>query len=203
MGKDPRCVVKVREEFGYGEDAYLAAFDSGHQLHCLDILRKETHKDYYFPQGIDVIAAVRWKNHVGHCLEALRQHLMCHATTELTTFMWVENRRDMQPDFGSKLQCHDYEDIIKFVQDTGVVKDNYSDLRIYFMPPPEDTFREPNLAPELLPPGLEILESRHDAVFAESILYWQKTGKIPFGNAEGILKLYSETGNFTDVLNVL
>ena len=36
LGKDPEKVVKAPVEWGYGEDAHLAALDLNHQIHCIN-----------------------------------------------------------------------------------------------------------------------------------------------------------------------
>ncbi|KAK3172816.1 hypothetical protein OEA41_006141 [Lepraria neglecta] len=59
---------------------YLAVLGVYHQIHCLDILRKGLHMDYYSPKMTD---SDRVKNmnseHYDHCVERLRRTIMCHA----------------------------------------------------------------------------------------------------------------------------
>jgi len=48
LGKDPETTVKYPDDYGLGDDAYMAGLDVFHQLHCFDSIRKEAFKDYYW-----------------------------------------------------------------------------------------------------------------------------------------------------------
>ena len=41
LGRDPDVIVKAPEDWGFGEDAYPAQIDVFHEIHCLNMLRKE------------------------------------------------------------------------------------------------------------------------------------------------------------------
>ena len=91
--------ARLPEEMGGG---YMASVEVVHQLHCLNFLRKATFEDYYMSRSkefADLPHTVRL--HLGtwfavrnlpsdyhtltfqtdHCIEMLRQYLMCNAGT--------------------------------------------------------------------------------------------------------------------------
>ncbi|OCL05572.1 hypothetical protein AOQ84DRAFT_273195, partial [Glonium stellatum] len=74
-----------------------------HSLHCLNMIRKEIYRDYY----ADLISMRPfWKIHIEHCLEALRQNIMC--TSDLTPLglEWVNG---IMPVFEQPHTCRDFE----------------------------------------------------------------------------------------------
>ena len=41
LGRDPDVIVKAPHDWGMGDDAYPAQIDVFHEIHCLNMLRKE------------------------------------------------------------------------------------------------------------------------------------------------------------------
>ncbi|KAI1385646.1 uncharacterized protein F4822DRAFT_350352 [Hypoxylon trugodes] len=71
--------------------AYIGSMGVYHHLHCLNNLRMIVHWDYYEPKFADSpYLGHLGKAHSDHCITALRQALMCHANTAITTFEWVD-----------------------------------------------------------------------------------------------------------------
>ncbi|KAI3332789.1 hypothetical protein F4824DRAFT_282476 [Ustulina deusta] len=70
---------------------YLGSIGVYHHLHCLNNLRMVVHWDYYkskwadypFPEQFDA-------EHSDHCINSLRQAVMCHPNTAITTFEWID-----------------------------------------------------------------------------------------------------------------
>ena len=72
------------------EGGYLAWLGVYHELHCMKVLRQINYREYYHPN----LSAQGLRNlqvHADHCIDLLREALMCHGDTEsLTTFVWSE-----------------------------------------------------------------------------------------------------------------
>ncbi|CEJ86531.1 hypothetical protein VHEMI04131 [[Torrubiella] hemipterigena] len=47
-GKDPSTTIQAPASWGDGPGAYIAQVEVFHQIHCLNELRKEMHRDYYY-----------------------------------------------------------------------------------------------------------------------------------------------------------
>jgi len=99
--------VKLAPEIGGG---YMASVEALHQLHCLDILRQATYEDYYKDK------AEPWKDspqtlryHLDHCVDNLRQKLMCDADAGILTYVWVKGHPAPFPDFSVQHKCRDFD----------------------------------------------------------------------------------------------
>ncbi|KAF9220030.1 hypothetical protein BS17DRAFT_358952 [Gyrodon lividus] len=106
-GNDTTSVTKFRPEDGGG---YMSQIDVYHQIHCLDLLRKYLRRDYYAP--FDVSFGSKLRPHLGHCVEIIRQKLMCTADLTMVTYDWVQGLADPYPNLSTVHQCVDYEKII-------------------------------------------------------------------------------------------
>ena len=69
-----------------GSGDYLAALDVMHHLHCLKMVRHYIHPEAYeMPHSLNT----NTEEHIDHCLDAIRQELMCRADVTLTTYEWL------------------------------------------------------------------------------------------------------------------
>lgn len=62
-----------------------------HSLHCLKRMKQYLHKDYYYgqeEQDWDELFA-----HVDHCLESIRQYIVCKADVNVFTLVWTAHSR--------------------------------------------------------------------------------------------------------------
>ncbi|KAI1192459.1 hypothetical protein F5X97DRAFT_329620 [Nemania serpens] len=99
--------VKLAPEIGGG---YMASVEVLHQLHCLNMLRQATYEDYYKDK------AEPWKDspqvlryHLDHCIDNLRQKLMCDADAGILTYVWVKGHPAPFPDFSVQHKCRDFD----------------------------------------------------------------------------------------------
>ncbi|CAI6336586.1 unnamed protein product [Periconia digitata] len=72
------------------DGGYLAWLGVYHELHCVKVLRKMVYREHYYPKLDD--SGLRDRQvHADHCVDLLRQALMCHGDVgSLTTFLWDE-----------------------------------------------------------------------------------------------------------------
>ena len=69
---------------------FLAWLGVYHELHCVKVLRQANYRDHYHP-NITQQELRDLQVHADHCVDLLREALMCHGDTEtLTTFVWRE-----------------------------------------------------------------------------------------------------------------
>lgn len=82
-----------------------------------DKIRIYIHRDYYDLREAPEMQLI----HVGHCLDSLRQIIMCHADTELLTFEYVSEERypnpRPNPNFLVERKCKNWDDIVAWVTD--------------------------------------------------------------------------------------
>ncbi|KAF7957961.1 hypothetical protein EAE96_003528 [Botrytis aclada] len=93
----------------YGE---IAVF---HELHCLKFIRQAFHMDYY-----SHIYGEKEKEtmgeHTEHCIEILRQSVMCRGDTTLITFHWGHTVKLPQPDFTQEHTCVNWDSLMKWAE---------------------------------------------------------------------------------------
>lgn len=80
-------------------DGFYGILDVYHQLHCLKYIRHHIYQDYYGNVHPWTPA------HVDHCIDSIRQNLMCHADLSVMTFHWVEDSEDPKPNFKYEHEC--------------------------------------------------------------------------------------------------
>ncbi|KAH7109478.1 hypothetical protein B0J11DRAFT_601694 [Dendryphion nanum] len=101
----------------FPDGTYAAGFEIVHYLHCLSFLRQATYEDAYKNKAspwTDSEATVRV--HLDHCIDILRQKLMCDSDTGLVTFVWVKGRRKPYPDFNVQKKCRDHSKIQSWIR---------------------------------------------------------------------------------------
>jgi len=74
----PNKTYPIKEQPGY----YIAVLDVFHQIHCLNNIRRALHRDYY------INATDLDEDHVSHCVDAIRQSLMCNADISVNVWQW-------------------------------------------------------------------------------------------------------------------
>ncbi|OAX84481.1 hypothetical protein ACJ72_01152 [Emergomyces africanus] len=108
--------VKRIEEQGGGFFANVEVF---HHLHCLNLLRQATYFnfEYYskkgdgpFQNSDDVL-----KTHIGHCIDILRQQIMCTADVGVFGQWWVKGVGPFV-DFNTVHKCRNFEEIRKWAE---------------------------------------------------------------------------------------
>ncbi|KAH6712421.1 hypothetical protein BKA61DRAFT_485707, partial [Leptodontidium sp. MPI-SDFR-AT-0119] len=94
-------------ELSDGSGDYFGTLDVYHQLHCLKYIRQYVHQDYYTVRDTNVPV----KDHVNHCIEMLRQVVMCKVDTALMTYEWLPDFPGPWPNFGIQHECVNWEKI--------------------------------------------------------------------------------------------
>ncbi|GLA27767.1 hypothetical protein AnigIFM63326_004985 [Aspergillus niger] len=92
-----------------GQIKYMATLELFHHLHCLNMLRKASHSNYY---SVADLNNQMLRGHLDHCTETLREVLMCNAGVGLIMFHWVEGLDDPYPDYNTYHQCRDYDAVL-------------------------------------------------------------------------------------------
>lgn len=104
-----------------GEQGYRVGIEVFHQLHCLNLLRRVTYKDYYEPLGGEFAGgSEKLQKHTDHCLEVLRLNLQCNADVGLFTFYMVDGDPLAWPQLNSKHVCRNFDAVRKWALDHSV-----------------------------------------------------------------------------------
>ncbi|KAI0398912.1 hypothetical protein F4802DRAFT_611274 [Xylaria palmicola] len=100
-----------------GKGGFHAQLEVYHQLHCLNLIRQYTWRDWYYrhPEIVrmsgDMLASdVEARMHTDHCIEALRLALMCHGdTTPSITVLNPDAPRGEMADFSPAKKCRKFD----------------------------------------------------------------------------------------------
>ncbi|KAF4620114.1 hypothetical protein G7Y89_g14709 [Cudoniella acicularis] len=107
LRKINRTSLPLNDEAG----GYLVTLDVFHQIHCLNQLRQQIYHEYYYP--------TEWNStkrfmHADHCVDLLRQVLMCRGDVSLLTYSWIDGYRRPWPEFGVDHTCHNWDNLIQW-----------------------------------------------------------------------------------------
>lgn len=67
-----------------------------HALHCLKTIRHFVYKDHYLTNATEA-ALSQFSEHVDHCIEYIRENLMCHPDISLVTLHWIPTDDGFKP----------------------------------------------------------------------------------------------------------
>ncbi|KAI9806559.1 MAG: hypothetical protein M1833_003746 [Piccolia ochrophora] len=110
--KQSESSVRVPEKYG-GE--YMASLEVFHQLHCVNLVRQYTYFDYYKNRSASFYDPPELlRTHVDHCIEMLRQKLMCDADVGVISYDWVSIRDQPWPNFNTWHKCRDFEAVFEW-----------------------------------------------------------------------------------------
>lgn len=93
------------------EGGYLGYLASHHHLHCLYLLHQSLHPDYYMAQQSPVwgMPRARRVSHWDHCVEALRQYVVCGADATVVTHDWYEGYAQPVPTQENPRRCANWD----------------------------------------------------------------------------------------------
>ncbi|KAL6698591.1 tat pathway signal sequence [Trichoderma pleuroticola] len=100
---------------------YMASLGFFHQIHCLNMLRKFIYLDYYKETQPDWYTQPYLQGHADHCVDMLRESIMCHGDTTLIVYHWINGYADPVPDFSTTHTCRDPEAILDWMQTNQII----------------------------------------------------------------------------------
>ncbi|KAF9806897.1 hypothetical protein IEO21_08481 [Rhodonia placenta] len=110
--------VKFPDEDGGG---FMATIEVSHHIHCLNMLRKHTYFEYY--ESIDASVTdgpELYRMHLDHCIEMLRQNILCTADVGVITYDWVQGYSRPYPDFNTLHTCRNADRILEWNERNGL-----------------------------------------------------------------------------------
>ncbi|KAB5550021.1 hypothetical protein GE09DRAFT_1223832 [Coniochaeta sp. 2T2.1] len=132
-----RIAVKYPEAQGGQYEVGIEVF---HHVHCLNLIRQYTYREYYnrpenrplgFTDSEEVIRA-----HIDHCIEMLRQALMCQGDVGIITYNWVKPW-GIYPDFSTNHKCRKFDKIVEWADRHILpVEDPEPDEKTVYLPGP-------------------------------------------------------------------
>ncbi|RSM04100.1 hypothetical protein CEP52_007072 [Fusarium oligoseptatum] len=110
LGLDPTSLTIKNPKTG--KVGYRVGMQVFHQLHCLNLLRQHSFKEYYSDKGGDIEAEPEeLREHLDHCIESIRTSLMCESDTGVYTYKHFEGFKTHWPDFSTLHTCRNFDAI--------------------------------------------------------------------------------------------
>ena len=146
-------------------DQYVVQLDVFHQLHCLNAIRKTLYPERYWNEFGEYYTTDRQRNytstaakHYGkcclcfpiyvayaniarlldHCLDAIRQSIMCHGDVATVYWQWMPVRQQPLPRLEITHTCRDFDAIREWAKAHQLKGD---ETILQWRPGPEDTFK--------------------------------------------------------------
>jgi hypothetical protein len=119
---------------------YLAYLESAHQIHCLQAIWEDHHFAKY-PELFPLLVQKKKEDpfidemHFEHCVDVIRNRLMCTSDSQLVTFRWVEGVSGPYPYFNTEHTCRSYEELLEWDRERSVEKEK---MMGYKWDPPKD-----------------------------------------------------------------
>ncbi|EED12773.1 conserved hypothetical protein [Talaromyces stipitatus ATCC 10500] len=73
----------------------IASLSIYHSLHCLKKIKRMMFKEHYYANK-DETSMAREEKHADHCVEYIRESLMCQPDLSMVTFRWINNTAQHQ-----------------------------------------------------------------------------------------------------------
>ena len=117
--------VKISQKYGGG---YPANVEGLHHLHCLNLLRKTSYWDYDYYHALGEGAFSNddqvLRIHTSHCLDILRQQLMCTTDIGVLGQVWWDSSSPGEPiqphaftDFNTQHKCRNFDAIRQWAEE--------------------------------------------------------------------------------------
>ncbi|TAQ91306.1 hypothetical protein B7494_g277 [Chlorociboria aeruginascens] len=108
----PKSHVKVKHP-KTGVEGWRVGLEVFHQLHCVNLLRQVTYKDYYYDKSGDIAEGAEiLQMHTDHCLEILRLNIQCNADIGVFTLYTLPGDPVPWPELDSWHKCRNF-DLVK------------------------------------------------------------------------------------------
>lgn len=112
------------------------------QLHCVNLIRQAAffNWDYYRTRAasfsqVEIAAlhfdkdpAAAWTDtphviraHVNHCIDALRERIMCAADTQVSFYKYQDYEGHSMPDFAVTRQCRNFDSVRRWAEERQVI----------------------------------------------------------------------------------
>ncbi|KAJ6530659.1 hypothetical protein B0H19DRAFT_967484, partial [Mycena capillaripes] len=107
----PNKTTPIPGDPGY----YVAELEVHHNLHCLNQIRKALNPTYYPNWGVHRFSTREF--HIAHCVERIRQALMCHADTSVLVWQWNPSLNETRVKLRIPHQCKDFSKIQEWTRE--------------------------------------------------------------------------------------
>ncbi|KAH6666765.1 tat pathway signal sequence [Halenospora varia] len=110
LHKINRTSLPLNDEAG----GFLVTLDVFHQIHCLNQVRQQIYHEHYYPEEWN---STKRFMHADHCIDLLRQVLMCRGDISLLTYSWIDGYRRPWPEYSVDHTCHNWDNLMEWASE--------------------------------------------------------------------------------------
>jgi len=99
-----------------GTGRVLINLDVFHNLHCLNMVRERLFPSYYMNSSHHRDGEDIQLGHINHCIDAIRQSLMCHGDIAIGTYSWKMDHPIPWPNFHIEHECRNWDRILEWAE---------------------------------------------------------------------------------------
>ncbi|KAF4628749.1 hypothetical protein G7Y89_g9408 [Cudoniella acicularis] len=110
------------------EGQYVAGLNVFHELHCLKRIRQYTWADYYHPNATEEDSRLN-RLHADHCIDVLRQAILCHSDISLFTLEWSQAQSKPRANFSHEHTCVNWGAILAWARERSVPESTMKNLK--------------------------------------------------------------------------
>ncbi|OJJ42006.1 hypothetical protein ASPZODRAFT_39420, partial [Penicilliopsis zonata CBS 506.65] len=105
-----------------GTGVYQAGMEVFHQLHCLNYIRMYTYQDHYGNTDYDMIGETpeERQRHKDHCIENIRQRLMCAPDLNVYTYHWLPESTLPHGHLFTRHQCVEWDSFYAWAENSAI-----------------------------------------------------------------------------------
>ncbi|KAI8946933.1 hypothetical protein F4801DRAFT_31548 [Xylaria longipes] len=85
------------------------------------MLQKFSFHDHYAEKSAVFSTPFKLRTHLDHCIEMLRQLIVCSADLHIIGYHWVEHVDYPWPDFSINRQCRNWDHVMDWIQQRKVM----------------------------------------------------------------------------------
>ncbi|KAI9845205.1 MAG: hypothetical protein M1838_001823 [Thelocarpon superellum] len=120
--------VRIPKDPGH----YIVGLSVFHQLHCLNMVRQAMYATVQYPGDHELLGM----EHIDHCIDTIRQNLMCNADVSVLVWEWDESSKRTKEIAQIAHTCRDRDKIRQWGMDNRLLGD--FDFEVHALDDPLD-----------------------------------------------------------------
>ncbi|KAI0135022.1 hypothetical protein F4814DRAFT_443850 [Daldinia grandis] len=113
LSEDELLLANNASSIRHKDGGYVGGLGVSHSLHCLKRIKQYLHPNYYYKNEEEDWDELTY--HVDHCLESLRQEVLCTADVTIYTLQWRRPKRKPIVTVPQPHACVDWEGLHKWM----------------------------------------------------------------------------------------
>ncbi|KZT00105.1 uncharacterized protein LAESUDRAFT_688551 [Laetiporus sulphureus 93-53] len=119
--EEAKKMVELSAPIPGDEDHVIMSLAIFHEIHCLNALRKMLHPEYYRPSPPELTPTP--EEHADHCIDWIRQTLMCSVDINPMVYEWEEEKQVAIPKLSALHLCRSFDAVNEWAKNHRMVRE--------------------------------------------------------------------------------